>query len=286
MRRLALLLALLVPALASAQGPPREPRYGQARVDRSHPLAPDALYLINEYAGLTAFDSVGLYHGTLTNMDPATDWVPTQRGIALDFDGGNDHIVYVGSVIDDSYPVTLTAWVRSTSATVNQTVVAVSDASGQDYFAIRLMGATGGDPVRATANLVHTDGDALALNTWQHVAAVFASTTDVRVYQDGVQTGTGTGGVAPAGLDRNSIWALYYNSTPHLHFMVGQVAEASIYSRALSSAEILSLYQDRFQMLETAQMVAWKSILGAPPSIFPWWTWPDINQVPFLEVNP
>lgn len=30
--------------------------------------------------------------GTLTNMDPATDWVVTERGYALDFDGSNDYV--------------------------------------------------------------------------------------------------------------------------------------------------------------------------------------------------
>jgi len=31
-------------------------------------------------------------HGVLTNMDPATDWVPSQGKIALDFDGVNDFV--------------------------------------------------------------------------------------------------------------------------------------------------------------------------------------------------
>jgi len=43
--------------------------------------------------GATLYDVSGRgNHGTLTNMDPATDWVGSPDGWALDFDGSNDHI--------------------------------------------------------------------------------------------------------------------------------------------------------------------------------------------------
>jgi len=43
--------------------------------------------------GGTLFDVSGRgNHGTLTNMDAATDWVMTEKGWALDFDGDNDII--------------------------------------------------------------------------------------------------------------------------------------------------------------------------------------------------
>ena len=43
--------------------------------------------------GLTLRDQSGYgNHGTLTFMDPATDWVVSEKGWALDFDGSSDHI--------------------------------------------------------------------------------------------------------------------------------------------------------------------------------------------------
>jgi len=40
------------------------------------------------------FDQSGYRNdGTLTNMDPATDWVMTEKGWALDFDGSNDYVL-------------------------------------------------------------------------------------------------------------------------------------------------------------------------------------------------
>jgi hypothetical protein len=42
--------------------------------------------------GATLFDIAGNNNGTLTNMDPATDWVTTQQGWALDFAAANNRI--------------------------------------------------------------------------------------------------------------------------------------------------------------------------------------------------
>lgn len=50
----------------------------------------------NLRGGTKFFDIARHRHGTLTNMDPATDWTGPQGGPgwgALDFDGTNDHIV-------------------------------------------------------------------------------------------------------------------------------------------------------------------------------------------------
>jgi hypothetical protein len=55
--------------------------------------------------------------GTLTDMDPATDWVPSgdpRLGWALDFDGVNDYLrmAGVGSALGTSTPWTLSFWAR------------------------------------------------------------------------------------------------------------------------------------------------------------------------------
>jgi len=53
---------------------------------------PVGAWLLND-GGAQARDSSGnRNHGTLTNMDPATDWVGTPYGGGLNFDGSNDRI--------------------------------------------------------------------------------------------------------------------------------------------------------------------------------------------------
>lgn len=52
-------------------------------------------------------------HGTLTNMDPGSDWVGNNRGVALDFDGNNDYVIsYARPNIDD---VSVGCWVKLSS---------------------------------------------------------------------------------------------------------------------------------------------------------------------------
>ena len=54
---------------------------------------PKGEWWLNEGSGNLANDASGNRNtGTLTNMDPATDWVGTKYGIGLDFDGSNDQV--------------------------------------------------------------------------------------------------------------------------------------------------------------------------------------------------
>ena len=74
-----------------------KPRLG-SRIDESASINRDlrSWWLFNEGAGQTVRDIVGGNDGTLTNMDPASDWV----GGALDFDGSNDIIVPSSNFVD------------------------------------------------------------------------------------------------------------------------------------------------------------------------------------------
>src|SRR5690606_30479453 len=67
--------------------------------------------------GLTWRDLCGRNHGTLTNMDPPTDWVgprgrPGGWG-ALDFDGSNDHVLVAHSNSFNVSSLSVAAWVRA-----------------------------------------------------------------------------------------------------------------------------------------------------------------------------
>ncbi len=61
-----------------------------------HPLVRGlaGAWLFNEGRGNTAWDLSGSGHpGTLTGMDPASDWVAGPHGYALDFDGTDDRVI-------------------------------------------------------------------------------------------------------------------------------------------------------------------------------------------------
>jgi len=70
----------------------------------------------NEGSGGLVQDASGNgNHGILTNMDPATDWVPTTRGMGLDFDGTNDGVRPI-TQIKPSLIVTVHACVKLANA--------------------------------------------------------------------------------------------------------------------------------------------------------------------------
>ena len=67
----------------------------------------------------TAADSSGNNNtGTLTNMDPNTDWVTGRVGGALDFDGTND-FVQISGLMGSPAAITLAGWVNFTAKDTN-----------------------------------------------------------------------------------------------------------------------------------------------------------------------
>lgn len=66
---------------------------------------------------LTDFSGYGR-KGTLTNMDPGTDWVASQNKIALDFDGTNDYVTMGNLTFIDNVPqLSLCYWAKKVAST-------------------------------------------------------------------------------------------------------------------------------------------------------------------------
>ena len=67
-------------------------------------------------------------HGTLTNMDPATDWVPGPMGRALDFDGSDDYVdVPFGKGLNVGGDYTACYWAKITPPSVQKHLFSVYD---------------------------------------------------------------------------------------------------------------------------------------------------------------
>lgn len=80
------------------------------------------------------------YHGTLTNMDPATDWVTNNGYQALDFDGSNDGIVT--PAIPFFPNITAVCWLVTGAVSTNaslKTIVAqhTVDGSASNFYLYR-----------------------------------------------------------------------------------------------------------------------------------------------------
>lgn len=111
-------------------------------IDPTHPLSRGLVgcWLFNEGAGSRLTDISGYgNHGALTNMDPASDWVGSPRGGALDFDGSNDAIIVPNKpIFNDNDKMSLLVSFRSNVNTTNAGIVGIWSVGAGRKFTLYL----------------------------------------------------------------------------------------------------------------------------------------------------
>lgn len=222
-------------------------------IDWSEPIdwqAPSAEGLVGLYSGFADPGSTVLRDLSYLRQDLALLGGPTWQ---LDSEfGGTLALVSASSQYAEfdatpvtAPPFTLACWFRSGSAALGQTLLWVGDKDqALSFWQLEARGDVAGDPVRAAAVsgslAVAATTTGYSVNTWHHAAAVFASATDRRAFIDGGGKGTDTTSRAPTGSDRISL-GRSGDSSPS-SYLEGRIAEARLYNRALSDAEVLALY--------------------------------------------
>lgn len=179
-------------------------------------------------------------HLAVTNI-AASPWNRGPRGWVFLFSETDDY-ASTSDIPVAAAPLTMMAWVYTTSNTVISNVMMIGDASAADHwFALNLRGDVGGDPVEAQARDGSTGaartGGTYSINTWHHVAAVFSSTTSRTAYLDTIPSTPDTTAITPAGLDIFSIGELR-DSSPSGNWIGGRIYDARVYNRALTRDEI------------------------------------------------
>ncbi|MBI2624582.1 LamG domain-containing protein [Candidatus Parcubacteria bacterium] len=207
---------------------------------------------LNDGAGATATDFSGnKNHGTLTNMDPSTEWVNGRLGKALDFDGSNDY-VGVGSPasLDDITVKTVAAWIYPRSAgEASASRIVDKDSS---TWSFRINGSNlifnqfwGG----ASEGTWSSASNSIRLNTWQHVVVTYdmsSTANDAVFYINGVLSPT-TENLTPSGSTASDAAGnlIIGNNEGTTRTFNGLIDEVRIYNRALTAAEVSALYQSR-----------------------------------------
>jgi len=175
-------------------------------------------------------------HGTLTNMDPATDWVVSGGKGALDFDGLNDRVT-----------TTLVSTTMSTGFTVNFWLKArntggmILGNSSNNVTHIRLFGTTTATSLRVAVGTYTFDLVASTRNTedWSVITVVGLGTT-VAWYYNGLLVQSATNAAASSGgMNVNTIGT----GAASPLFFDGQLDDIRIYNRALTAGEVRQLYQ-------------------------------------------
>ena len=223
--------------------------------------------------GLTLRDeSVFGNHGTLTNMDAASDWVVSGGKGALDFDGSNDYVNIFGTsdpkAVLPTGSLTEMCWFRSTQTwntnfwpgTAGLVTGATSGAGTGDYgiMGCRYNGQDGQVVffvgVNGSVNDYFAGSGGTALNDgrWHHAVGVFNLNQSISLWIDGVlqqTTSVPNGGVlntAPLQLG----WNQFHGGNSAV--LNGQLDDIRLYNRALSPSEIKLLATRRGIAFERA----------------------------------
>ena len=254
------------------------PSYGQGyarnRAEAAYPGLRDGL-VFNWHGplgptGLKAKDTSGYGNdGTLTNMDPATDWVMTPVGYALEFDGTDDYILMPAVCCSDLQTFTVAMCIK-TPASFNATDMLCERSNDiiTNGWEIalrsgRLAFAYNDGAIRGWYSSVST----LSVNTWYSVTITRNKSSGlIQYYYDGIyqdsDSGT-TGTIINNAATQFDVGAKFSAGTNSL--WSGSVAICSIWDKVLLPNKIQLLYRDPHAIVRLKQQVFFASA-GAPPS--------------------
>jgi hypothetical protein len=215
-------------------------------------------------AGATGFrlvDRVRSNHGTLTNMDPATDWVASRK-VAIDFDGSNDYVTSIGSVgsfafVQNTMRFSLSWWMKLAATGTRYCIAGNTNTSsekglfllfengaGAGTRAIRLF-LTRGVAASPVAEFRSAD-NAINDTEWHHVAITAAGDGNSgRVFVDGRQLSTTVATNLNALSTGDSTRSLTIASqTNGFTFPFGgQLDDFIIFNTALTASEVREIYR-------------------------------------------
>ena len=215
----------------------------------------DGYWTFNETSGGILYDSSGHhFNGLLVNYPGGQQtWTTGQTGGALEFGGPSTHqYVSVPGFAMPTTSMTLTAWVWANSAPPWATIVANwNGAWGAFNYAtfgstpnMSLYVADGGSPPGIVNVDYGVSSASLSLNQWHFMAFVANSLTDtVTFMQDGVVTGGFSyGGQLFASSSQLNIGDDPSDTSPGQGNWDGKIDDLAIWTRALSSQELATIY--------------------------------------------
>jgi hypothetical protein len=196
-----------------------------------------ARYLLNGNANT----SIGTNHGTVVGAVPTVDRFGTPNS-AYTFNGTSSRIEFAGPPLNQATSSTITAWVRAGS--LSQVGIAVylgtDNGIGSDGYGFGLNGSAvlqGFDPYIGGG--FFSSGQSLAnTSLWHHVAMVRSGGDTFTFYMNGIRTPNGATVFAAPPTD------LTIGSQNGVRFFNGAIDDVRIFNRALSSNEVVQVYND------------------------------------------
>lgn len=166
--------------------------------------------------------------------------------MAYDFAASSSQRISTPTLAAIATPYTLAAWFNVKDGTTAQSVIlSLISSTTNQRAALIALGSANGFAVRAVsndgANSGFSDtGGAYTRGVWHHGCAVFSATNSRTSYLDGVAGAVSTVNISLPNVDTYCIGA-FKTATGFSGFSNALVAEAGIWSAALSAAETASL---------------------------------------------
>jgi hypothetical protein len=172
--------------------------------------------------------------------------VQAQTNNSLAFDGLNDEVVVPGasSLIANATEISLTAWVYPTNPAPNfpnfDGIAGLRNNLDADFYLLHYTPTAIEARFTNSAGVVFTlTPQVLTLNTWVHLSMTYDGSW-LRVYKNGIIADSiAANGTITTSLEDFRIGNLLYQGTNY--YLAGRVDEVSLWSRALSAAELSCL---------------------------------------------
>ncbi len=213
--------------------------------------------------GATAWDVSGFSNDpALTNMDPATDWVTTERGWALELDHDASQYLTCGNISSTIFAgdFTVAGWIIANPAAGVFTRVLIDKRSGAGA-GFRFLIENAGSNFRV--DLDGTTLTLLAANTgvWNYFTLRRIGTA-VRLFVDGVDVDGGVSGDDAS--NNNGLFIGSRSFAAPAGFWDGMIGSISIWYRGLAFSEIKKLVVDEHAIVRPRLAVPLSS--GAAPA--------------------
>jgi hypothetical protein len=194
-----------------------------------------------------ANDIIGSNNGTLVG---GASFGPGVSGQAFRFNG-NGQYVSVGGSYSIQGPRSLIAWVnfQANSLALGEPIVTAGSPGQGDFFAIA---GTGGENSNVHQNALYIDhwghaayssSRSVAPNQWTHVAMTYDGNNTVTFYINGQAAGSVSGSLYDYNINSFAIGGNVIGGTTTEPSFKGLIDEVAFFNRALSPAEIQSIYK-------------------------------------------
>lgn len=161
------------------------------------------------------------------------------------FDDASTEYLAVASAVVATTPLSMACWFNSDNAAARNVLMCVGDTNAVNYQLLEANGTASGDPVAVWSNAGGAASSAVTTSgytagTWHHACGVFSADNARAVYIDGGSKGTESTNRAVSGLDTTAVGARYSNGAFD-RYTSGMIAEAAVWSAALTDAEVAIL---------------------------------------------